>query len=89
MKECVGDSDAGETEMGRCLCARWWGGYEWEMSCSDVTSAVSRQDAGMCHMDEGRGRIGEKSKCTMKWFISPYKATALFMDTAASIKHGC
>lgn len=66
------------------------GGYEWEMSCSDVTSAVSRQDAGMCHTDEGRGRIGEKSKCTMKWFISPpYKAAALFVDAAASIKHGC
>lgn len=27
MKECVGDGDAGETEMGRCLCARaGWGG---------------------------------------------------------------
>lgn len=42
-KECVGDADAGETETGRCLCA--WrvgvGGYEWEMSFSDVTSAVS------------------------------------------------
>lgn len=45
--------------MYACVCG---GGYEWEMSCSDVTSAVSRQDAGMCHMDEGRGRMGEKSK---------------------------
>lgn len=25
MKECVGDGDAGETEMGRCLCARGGG----------------------------------------------------------------
>lgn len=77
------------------VCARvrvGGGGYEWEMSCSDVTSAVSRQDAGMCHTDEGRGRRGEKSKFTMKWFISlspPYKAAALFVDAAASIKHGC
>lgn len=82
MKECVGDGDAGETEMGRCLCARagWGGGgYEWEMSCSDVTSAVSRQDAGMCHTDEGRGRRGEKSKFTMKWFISPPPHTKLLL----------
>lgn len=74
------------------VCARvQGGGYEWEMSCSDVTSAVSRQDAGMCHTDEGRGRRGEKSKFTMKWFIPPppYKAAALFVDAAASIKHGC
>lgn len=74
MKECVGDGDAGETETGRCLCTRpcmcgGGGGYEWEMSCSDVTSTVSRQDAGMCHTDEGRGRMGEKSKCTMKCFL--------------------
>lgn len=62
---CWGDRD-GEV----FVCARG-GGYEWEMSCSDVTSAVSRQDAGMCHTDEGRGRIGKKSKCTMKWFIPP------------------
>lgn len=64
MKECVGDGDAGETETGSvcvCVCTER-GGYKWEMSCSDVTSAVSRQDAGMCHTDEGRGRMGEKSK---------------------------
>ena len=64
MKECVGDGDAGETETGSvCLCVCVYrGGYKWKMSCSDVTSAVSRQDAGMCHTDEGRGRMGEKSK---------------------------
>lgn len=58
-----------------CVCARR-GGYKWEMSCSDVTSAVSRQDAGMCHTDEGRGRMGEKSKWT-RWngliFFPPTK----------------
>lgn len=46
--------DAGESE-------RWGGGgYRAEMSCSDVTSAVSRQDAAMCHTHERRGRMGRK-----------------------------
>lgn len=49
-KECVGDRDAGES---------WrWGGYGVEMSCSDVTSAVSRPDSAMCHTDRGVGAGG-------------------------------
>lgn len=53
-KECVGDKRCwGVREMGG-------GGYRAEMSCSDVTSAVSRQDAAMCHTDERRGTMGRK-----------------------------
>lgn len=53
-KECVGDREMlGSQRDGG-------GGYRAEMSCSDVTSAVSRQDAAMCHTDERRGRMGRK-----------------------------
>lgn len=75
---CWGDRDG---EVFVCT----GGGCEWEMSCSDVTSAVSWQDAGMCHTDEGRGRIGEKSKCTMKWFISPPIQSCCFICGHCSV----
>lgn len=54
------------------------GGYRVEMSCCDVTSAVSREDAAMCHTGEKRGRMFDKRK------IFFYEAAALFVQAALS-----
>lgn len=59
------------------------GGYRVEMSCGDVTSAVSREDAAMCHTGEKRGRI-ERKQNVDEGKIFFYQNAALFVQAALS-----